>query len=52
MDRVKGLKTVLTSANRFVFNHIDLAPPDPILGTTTAFLNDKVAPLDSGPEQG
>lgn len=26
---------------RNVFSHLELAPPDPILGTTTAFLNDK-----------
>lgn len=41
MERIQGLKESLTSQNRFVFNHIDLAPPDPILGTTQAFLADK-----------
>ena len=41
MDRVKGVQESLTNKNKYVFNHIDQAPPDPILGTNTAFNNDK-----------
>lgn len=42
MDKINALSTSLTSAgNKHVFNHIDLAPVDPILGTTIAYNNDK-----------
>lgn len=43
MDRVKGLKTAVSTVNRYVFNHLELAPADPILGTATAFLKDTVS---------
>lgn len=41
MDRIANLGQTLTSSGQSNYSHITMAPPDPILGVTTAFKNDK-----------
>jgi aspartate/tyrosine/aromatic aminotransferase len=43
MDRLNRLSLELNPIGANLFSHINMAPPDPILGTAVAFRNDKSA---------